>query len=284
MIRESLDLLPKNIEAEQSLLGSMLLNGKHYERIAVSISLDHFALDAHRKIYACISELADANEPYDTMAVNDLICRKHQIEQIGGTVYLYTLTDRVIKGMNLEYYCGLLRDKYILRQLMHYGTTTFESAKEQQDSGSRILSYLIDELLTLQSGAVKKTAIRVKEFIDEVYANIEKMAENKSRLIGYSFGIQPIDHRTTGLRRKEIAVIGGRPGQGKTAWALQIAAANCVQGQPVGIFSLEMDRESLLQRIICSISEVDFTRVRVPYLRSEIDKMRMDQARTEIEK
>lgn len=279
----SVDLLPKNVESEIVLIGTMLLYGTNYERIMVNIQPDYFALDSHRRIYACIQELAEQNAPYGMMEVNELLCRRHQIESVGGSVYLADITKKVVKGQSMEYHCGILRNKFILRQMMHFGQSIFEASKEEQDSGSNILAYAIEDFLTLQSGAVKKTAMQVKNFSDEVYANIATMSEIKSRLIGFSLGLQPIDHQTTGLRKKEIAVIGGRPGQGKTAWSLQIAVANASKGIPVGIFSLEMDRESLLQRVICSVSEVDFTKVRVPYLRSELEKFAMDRAKDAID-
>jgi replicative DNA helicase len=198
-------------------------------------------------------------------------------------MYIMGLTDGIPRVKNIKSYCDILLDKFISRQIIHACNSASSSSYEQMDTGRRILDYLMEELLTLQTNGCKKFAVQPKEISDSVLANMAAMREQRSRLIGFSLALDGVNHKTTGLRKKELCVIGGRPGQGKTAYALQIAAENCRMGSGVGFFSLEMDKESIMQRLYCTAGNIDFTHVRVPFLLHELDLYALSAAKEEID-
>src|SRR4029077_3889958 len=202
---------------------------------------------------------------------------------VGGTAYVMGLPDGQIRTKNITHYCNILLDKFISRQSIHNCASAIAAFEEQSDSGKRTLEYLLENLLTLQMNGCKQFAQTPDQLSDQVMANMMEMREKRSRLIGFSLGLDGLNHKTTGIRKKELCVIGGRPGQGKTAFALQIAADNCAMGSAVGFFSLEMDKESIMQRLYCAHANIDFTRIRVPFLLTELDLYALGNSRKEID-
>lgn len=275
--------MPANLDCERSVLGAILLDNSSYDQAIAKLTVEAFSLDSHRRIFMRMQDLFEAGQPIDFSTLTEQLGKHQEIESVGGVVYVTSLTDGLPRVKNITAYCDILLDKYISRQIIHASNSAIAAAYEQSDSGKRVLEYFLENLLALQSNGCKEFAVMPKEFSESVMANMAEMREKRTRLIGFSLGLEGIDHKTTGIRKKELMVIGGRPGQGKTAWALQIAAANCQSGIGVGFFSLEMDKESLLQRIYCSYGKIEFTRIRVPFLLQELDLYALDHAKNDVD-
>lgn len=264
-------VMPASLDCERGILGAILLDNAAYDQAASKISAEAFSLDSHRRIFLRMQELFEDGKPIDFNTLTEQLGRHGEIESVGGVVYVTSLADGIPRVKNISHYCEIVLDKFISRQMIHVANAAIASAYEQSDSGKRTLEYFVDSLLNLQANGVKEFAVTPKEFSDQVLANMAAMREHHSRLVGFSLGMESIDHRTTGVRKKELCVIGGRPGQGKTSWALQIAIHNCVRGLPVAFFSLEMDKESLLQRVYSCHGDIEFTKLRTPFLMTDVD-------------
>lgn len=275
--------MPAAVECERSVLGSILLDNSALDQAQAKISTEIFSLDSHRRIFLRMQELAEAGQPIDFNTLTEQLGKHKEIEAVGGVVYISGLTDGLPRVKNIGHYCDILTDKFILRQIIHLSVKATDEAYEAQETGKRCLDYLLENLLSLQSNTLKQFAAKPKDFSDEVMDTMAKMRDKHSRLIGFSLGLDGVNHKTTGVRKKELCVIGGRPGQGKTAWALQIAAENCEMGSAVGFFSLEMDKESLLQRLYSAHGQIDFTHIRTPHLLTEVELFDLARAKEEID-
>lgn len=275
--------MPANVDCERAVLGGILFENSAYDQASANLTVDCFSLDSNRRIYLCMQELFEAGVPIDFNTLEEKLGQRKELESVGGMRYVMGLTDGLPRVKNIKHHCDILLDKFISRQIIHAATSAMAAAYEQSDTGKRTLDYLLENLLTLQTNGCKKFAVRPIEISDQVMANMAAMREKHSRLIGFSLALDGVNHKTTGLRKKEMLVIGGRPGQGKTAYALQIAADNCRMGAGVGFFSLEMDKESIMQRLYSTAGNIEFTRIRVPFLLQDVDLYALDQAKTEVD-
>lgn len=275
--------LPANMESESAVLGGILLDNSAFDQVSARLNAECFSLDSNRRIYLCMQELFEAGKPIEYASVEDQLEKRKELESVGGPNYIMRLTEGRMRGSNIVWHCDRILDKFISRQVIHASNSAIAAAYEQSDTGKRTLDYLLETLLTLQTNGCKQFAVRPVEISDQVMANMAEMREKKSRLIGFSLALDGINHKTTGLRKKELLVIGGRPGQGKTAFALQVAAENCRMGSGVGLFSLEMDKESIMQRLYCTTGNIEFTHIRVPFLLTDMDLYALDHAKTEVD-
>lgn len=275
--------LPANVDCERAVLGGILFENSAYDQASAKLVTDCFSLDSHRRIFLCMQELFEAGIPIDFNTLQDKLNQRNELESVGGMKYVLSITDGLPRVKNIDHHCNILVDKYIARQGIHSCNSAIAAFMEQADTGKRNLDYLLENLLTLQTNGCKQFAVRPIEISDQVMANMAEMREKKSRLIGFSLALDGINHKTTGLRKKELLVIGGRPGQGKTAFALQVAAENCRMGSGVGLFSLEMDKESIMQRLYCTTGNIEFTHIRVPFLLTDMDLYALDHAKTEVD-
>lgn len=275
--------MPVSVDCERAVLGAILLDNSAYDQANSKLSVEAFSLDSHRKIFLRMQELFESGTPIDFNTLTEQLGKRKEIESVGGVAYITALTDGLPRVKNIQSYCDILIDKFISRQIIHASNSATAAAYEQADSGKRMLEYLLENLLALQSNGIKEFALTPGEFSDQVFANMTEMREKKTRLIGFSLGLDGINHKTTGIRKKELAIIGGRPGQGKTSWALQIAIDNCLSGIATAFFSLEMDKESLLQRVYSCRGQIDFTRIRVPFLLQDMDLYALGQIKQEVD-
>ncbi len=277
--------LPCDVECERAVLGSILLDasGSACDQAAAYLSTDEFSLSSHRSIYMRMQDLREKNIPIDMNTLTNELGIHREIESVGGVCYIASLTDGLPRVKNIAHHCEILVDKNISRRIIHTANAATAAAYEQSDTGKRILSYFTESLLSIESRATGGASCRPKDFSGDLIKQLAEMQEQHSRLIGYSLAIDGINHRTTGIRQKELAIIAGRPGQGKTSWAIQIAADNCIRGHAVGFFSLEMDKSALLQRIFASHGRIDFNHIRVPYLLNENERWELIQRRNEID-
>ncbi|MGA2990008.1 MAG: replicative DNA helicase [Candidatus Korobacteraceae bacterium] len=263
--------LPSNAEAERSLLGAILLDNTLYTEAGAALKPDDFFLDAHRRIYSRILELSDANRPVDLVTLSEELSRHKELEAVGGMAYLSSLTDGTPRRTSIEHYVRIVRDKSLMRGVIRAANTIMQTALDQADSAADVLDRAEAEIFSLSENRNQQDLVPVKQVAIESFGgNLDKLYERGRRITGLETHYSDLDELTSGLQRKELIIIAARPSMGKTAFALNIAE-NCAvrDNKVVAIFSLEMGREALLYRMLCSQSRVDSHKLRTGFLGKE---------------
>jgi len=264
----SLKVPPHSVEAEQSLLGALLLDNQAFDRVADLIGADDFYRDDHRRIWRHIAKLAEANRPADVITVNESIEASEDKDKTGGAAYLGALAQNTPSALNIRRYAELVRERSVQRRLAQVATSIAEDAL---NPAGREVGQLLDEAESkifqiAESGArrdqglleIKPVLARVFERIDHLYHR-----DNPSDVTGVPTGYVDLDKMTSGLQAGDLVVIAGRPSMGKTALALNIAEHVAVDnGLPVAIFSMEMSATQLAMRMLGSIARVDQHKMR----------------------
>jgi replicative DNA helicase len=259
-------LLPANIDAERSILGAILLDQKAYdEAAALGLTAGEMSCDSHRKIYSAMQAIAETGRPIDIVTLPEELATRRQLEAVGGHDYISGLLDGVPDRPSIRHYVKIVREKAAQRKLVHACMATIGSI-DDGSSSQEAIEGLGEKLLQIQTGSDEAPAQRVVSFTDQVYNEWEKLTDGSGDLIGLSTGLDCLDVATTGIRKGELWLIGGRTGDGKTSLGLQIAAANCQKEKeiPVAMFSIEMARGDLLQRLWSHEGKIPFQYIRYP--------------------
>jgi replicative DNA helicase len=260
-------LPPQNLEAEQSILGGILLDNHALDSVLEILIHKDFYNESHRKIFATIVELSDRNEPIDLITLSNILKDKKQLDQVGGMAYLASLVDNVPSAANIAYYAKIVKEKSILRHLI--GTAT-EILTKSYDTGAAV-DEVLDEaehaIFEIAENKIRPAFSPIKDIIKDSFKTIEKLFERKDLITGVPTGFAKIDDLTSGLQKSELIIVAGRPSMGKTAFALNIAQHAAMEaGIHVAIFSLEMSKEQLAMRMLSSEARVDSQRLRKGFL------------------
>jgi replicative DNA helicase len=254
---------PQNLEAEQSVLGGILIDNQAVNSVLEILQMDDFYSDAHRKIFAAILELSEKGRPSDLITLSDVLRDRNQIDAVGGVSYLASLVDNVPSAANISYYSKIVKEKAILRSLI--GTAT-DILTKSYHAGSDV-DTLLDEaehaIFEISENKIKPSFSPLKELIKDSFRTIERLYEKKELITGVPTGFEMLDEKTSGLQKSDLVVVAGRPSMGKTALALNIAQYAAIEANiPVAIFSLEMSKEQLAFRMLSSEARVDSQRLR----------------------
>ncbi len=259
--------LPASIDAERSILGSILLDNFLYNQAAETLKADDFALDSHRRIYSRMMELAEHSKPIDIVTLAEELARRKEVEAVGGVAYISSLTDGLPRRPNIEHYVKIVRDKAMLRALIHTASTAIARASEQAESADEILDTTEAAIFQLADDRVQRGFVAIPEIVKESFGSIDQLYERGQRITGLATHYERLDELTSGFQASDLIIIAARPSMGKTAFAINIAENAAVRdGKTVGIFSLEMSRESLLLRLLCSQAMVDSHKLRTGFL------------------
>ncbi len=260
-------LPPQNLDAEQSILGGILLDNQALHSVLEILEYRDFYSESHRKIFAAIVDLSERHEPSDLITLSNILKDKKQLDQVGGMAYLASLVDNVPSAANVAHYAKIVKEKAILRYLI--GTAT-EILTKSYNTGADI-DEVLDEaehaIFQISENKIRPAFYPIKNIIKDSFKAIEKLYERKELITGVPTGFGKIDDLTSGLQKSDLIIIAGRPSMGKTAFALNIAqhaATEC--GIPVAIFSLEMSKEQLAFRMLSSTAKVDSQRLRKGFL------------------
>src|SRR5256885_8726368 len=278
-IDQSLDRgLPSSIDAERSILGSILLDNFLYNQAAETLKADDFALDSHRRIYSRMMELAEHAKPIDIVTLAEELARRKEVEAVGGVAYISSLTDGLPRRPNIEHYVKIVRDKAMLRALIHTASTAIARASEQAESADEILDSTESAIFSLADDRVQRGFVGITEIVKESFGSIDQLYERGQRITGLATHYERLDELTSGLQPSDLIIIAARPSMGKTAFAINIAENAAVRdGKTVGVFSLEMSRESLLLRMLSSQAHVDSHKLRTGFL-SRDDRQKLVSA------
>lgn len=268
---ESLRIPPHSIDAEQSVLGGLMLDNNAWETIADRVSESDFYRQDHRLIFRSIAELAENNEPLDWITLSEWLKQRSELENAGGTAYLGTLAKDTPSAANIRAYADIVREKSILRQLISVGTDISDLA---YDSGDRDSKSLLDEaeqrvFRIAEQGNREQSFKPIKQLLKDSLDNIQKLAETDGTVTGTPTGYTELDSMTSGLNAGDLVIVAGRPAMGKTTFSMNIAEHVALNDKPVVIFSMEMPAEQLILRMFASNGRVPLSDIRTGKIREE---------------
>ncbi len=269
--------LPKNREAEQVVLGCALLEPEGVvPQLLDRLKSDQFYWQAHRLVYQALSELFDRGEPIDLVTVGNRLEEKGQLDQLGGRAYLSELLGQVTTTTSAPYYAQIVAKKALLRQLVETGMEISELGFQEEQEPEKLLDQAEERVFRLSRRQAKQSYHSIGEVLREHIGTLEKLQDPKHGLVtGLSTGFKELDKRTTGMHPSELIVIAGRPGMGKSAFAAAIARHVALEeGKAVGLFSLEMSKEQLVERLLCSEARINLLRLRGGHLGADSDAWR----------
>ncbi|HZR65370.1 MAG TPA: replicative DNA helicase [Terriglobales bacterium] len=254
----SAQALPANVEAERSILGAILLDNLSYNQAAEHLKPEDFLLDSHRRIYSRMIDLSEASHSIDLITLAEELARNGELETIGGAAYVSGLLDGVPDRPSIENYIKIVRDKSLLRSLIHTATAAIARASEQSDAAEEILNDTEAQIFQLSEKRIGRGFMGVQEIIRESFGSADALLQRGSRITGLETHYMDLDEKTSGLQKSDLIIIAARPSMGKTSFAMNIAENVSIEdGKTVAVFSLEMSKEALLQRMLCSVARVD---------------------------
>ncbi len=262
------DLLPpQNLEAEMAVLGSMLLDENAIGVAIETIRVNSFYKDSHRKIFEVALSLFNNGKPVDLITLTDELKRMGILEEIGGVSYLTELANSVPSAANINHYVTIVKDKSVLRSLITNATKIIHSCHGREGNVSELVDEAEKLIFEVSENRTHTTFVPLKEIIKDSIETIDRLYQNKAHVTGIPTGYVDFDLKTAGLQPSDLIIVAGRPSMGKSALALGIAEyAGVVAKVPLAIFSLEMSKEQLVQRLLCSHARVDANKVRTGYL------------------
>lgn len=261
---------PQNIEAEQAVLGAILLDSEAIVAASEKIGPPDFYRTSHQYIYEAMLELGEEQEPIDLVTVTSLLKNKKQLEEIGGVSYLSELANAVPTAANIEYYAQIVEEKSMLRRLIRTATQIVSNGYSSEQDIRDLLSEAEQKILEISNQQSTSGFVAIKDVLLEVFEHVEQLYLHKGSVNGISSGFVDLDKMTSGFQKNDLIIVAARPSVGKTAFALNIAQNVGVRGkESVAIFSLEMSAAQLVQRIICAEGNVDAGRLRSGYLEND---------------
>jgi replicative DNA helicase len=260
-------LPPQNVEAEQCVLGSILLHQGAILKAVEILSPDDFYRPEHALIYAAMIRLFDKAEPQDLVTVTNALKDENKLDKIGGPAYLANLTDIVPVAANIGYYGKIVREKSILRKLIATSTEIASRCYEEQDDIDALLDETEQTIFEISSAKSSQSYYPISSVINDSFKMVEKLSERREMITGVPSGFNEFDKMTAGLQPSDMIILAGRPSMGKTALAMNMVQnAAMLSKVPVGVFSLEMSKEQLGMRMLCSISRVDAQNLRTGHI------------------
>ena len=256
-------LPPQNLDAEQSILGGILLDNNALNHVLEIVGRGDFYSEAHRKIFSAILELYERNEPSDLITLSNALRGRGHLEGVGGEVYLASLVDSVPSAANIAYYAKIVKEKAILRGLTGAATDILNKSYDAGSDIDAVLDEAEHAVFEISEHKIKPAFSPIKEIVKNTFENIEKLYAKKTLITGISTGFQKVDEITSGLQNSDLIIVAGRPSMGKTAFAINIAQHAAIEDKvPVAIFSLEMSKEQLALRMLSSDGKVDSQKIR----------------------
>lgn len=271
-------LPPQSLEAEVSVLGGVLLENEALNRALEVVNEGDFYREAHRQIFSALLHLYERNEPADLITLSEVLKKRDALEEVGGIEYLNFLVNSVPTAANIAYYAKIIKEKSILRKLINRATEIinlgFGDAGDVDESLDRAERLIFE----ISEDRVRPSFFPIKDIIKASFKTIENLYEKKQLITGVPTGFTKLDDLTSGLQPSDLIIVAGRPSMGKTALALNITQHAAIEdGIPSAIFSLEMSKEQLALRLLCSEAKVDAHRLRGGFL-SETDWPKLTRA------
>ncbi|MCD7879143.1 MAG: replicative DNA helicase, partial [Candidatus Gastranaerophilales bacterium] len=256
-----LKMLPQSIEAEEAVLGAVLVNPITLGRIVEFLKPESFYKPSNKLIYETVLELFKKNEPIDIVTVSEHLRNREELENAGGRAYINDLALNVVTTANIEFYAKIIQEKEIKRALINAGSEIVSMSYENEDT-SKVLDDAQKLIFNIAAQKDTSDLVPIQDLVLNSYEQIEFRYNNKEDLVGVTTGFYDLDTLTSGLQKSDLIILAARPSMGKTAFALNLAQNVALKGKKgVAIFSLEMPKQQLVKRMLCSEAEVDTQRI-----------------------
>jgi replicative DNA helicase len=270
--------LPSNLDAERSVLGAILLDNNALNPAVEHLRPEDFFMEQHRRVFTQMIALGESQQAIDLVTLTEELHRRGDLEASGGAPYLAALADGMPRVSNVEHYARIVKEKAMLRNLIHATHNIQQRAFEGEDGADAILDNAESSIFALAEDRVRAGLIPVKDIVRDNFERLERIFREGKSITGVATGYGELDKLTSGLQPSELLILAARPSQGKTALALNLAENISIRaGHPAAIFSLEMSKESLLQRLVASVAQIDAHKFRTGHLSKE-DWRRMTEA------
>lgn len=263
---EAFKIPPHSIEAEQSLLGGLMLDNTAWEQVGDMVSDEDFYRRDHRLIFQAVRDLADDSTPFDVVTLSEWLEKRNQLDQAGGLAYLGMLANNTPSAANIKAYAEIVRERSVLRQLIHVGTeisnsgfvTEGRKSEELLDNAERLVFEIAE-----QGARGKGGFSAIKDVLTEVVDRIDELFQQDNPLTGIPTGFSDFDKDTSGLQKGDLIIVAGRPSMGKTSFAMNIAEHAVIKTEkPVAVFSMEMSASQLAMRMLSSLGRIDQNKMR----------------------
>jgi len=262
--------LPHSAEAERAVLGAILLDNDIFDQATEMLKSDDFYVEGHRTIYSIMLALATGSKAIDSLTLREELQRGGSLEAVGGVVYIASLLDGVPRVANVEHYANIIREKSLLRRLVHSANEILIRSFSDEEDPGHLLEAAEKAIFEIGQEKVRGGFVELPEILAATYKHIEAIHERKELVTGLPTGFTELDQLLSGLQPSDLIIIAARPGLGKTSLALNIAQHLAVREKKVmGIFSLEMSAHQLGMRLLCSEARVDGHKMRSGYLSKE---------------
>ena len=254
---------PHSVESEQSILGSILLDKDAIITVAETITPSDFYKDAHRVIYESMMALNNKNEPIDMVTLTDELRKRGYLDDIGGVTYLTSLSTIVPTTSNVKYYADIVKEKSVLRQLIKASNDIINLGYGSGESAENVLDFAEKKIFDISQERTNDDFKPINQVLMDTYDMIESIYSNKSDVTGVTTGFKDLNKKINGLQRTDLILVAARPAMGKTAFALNLVQNAAIKGNAsVAVFSLEMSKEQLAQRMIAAQSNVELKKMK----------------------
>ncbi|HKJ63915.1 MAG TPA: replicative DNA helicase, partial [Desulfopila sp.] len=261
---------PQNLEAEQSVLGSILLKANVFGNVLEILQPEDFYSPAHRIIYDGMISLFEKNDPHDIITLTNHLKDHNRLDEVGGAAYLASLTSIVPVTANIASYARIIKQKSVLRRLIEVNTEIAGRCYEEQGEIDQLVDEAEQAIFDIAGKKSGQSFTPLKEIIPAAFAKVEQLFKRKELITGVPTGYYEIDKMTAGLQPSDLIILAGRPSMGKTAFAMNLAQhAALVEKTGVAIFSLEMSKEQLTMRLLSSVGRIDSHRIRTGKLHDD---------------
>lgn len=265
-------LPPQNIEAEQSVLGALLIDKEAIVKVADFLLPSDFYKEEHRKIYQAMLELYEEREPIDILSLTSRLEEKKQLEAVGGRSYFTSLAEAVPTSSHVVHYAKIIQKKSTLNRLIQAATEIVQMGYNEEEQIQKILDKAESRLFSVSQQLLKNKFNSIKDLLHDAFDRIDELHREGGKLRGIPTGFTHLDNKLAGLQKSDLIILAARPSMGKTTLALDIARQVAVdQKTPIGLFSLEMSKEQLVDKMLCAQSGVDLWKMRTGKLSDKED-------------
>jgi len=257
-------LLPHDKEAEQGVLGAIIHNNEAFHQAVEIVEADHFFSPAHRELFKAMIELSERNDPIDEITLGNYLRGKNQLDQVGGFVYIAELVDVTPVASHVAVYAEIVRQKFQLRSLISAAMDIANKGREKTDDVEGLLQKAESIFVELANNSQRATASLLKDLLMESFAQLEEVQDRGEQIIGLSTGFTELDEYTNGFQPSDLIILAARPSMGKTSFAMNIAKYAALKSKKAAIvFSLEMSKEQMALRLLCSEAKVDSQKMKL---------------------
>ena len=261
---------PQNLEAEQAVLGAMLIEKEAIARVTELLKGGDFYREAHRLIFEAMLDLYNRNEAVDMITVIELLKREDNLEKVGGIAYVTSLANSVPTAANVHYHAKIVEEKALLRQLIQTSTQIAALGYEGSEEVSQIVDQAEKMILEVSNRRIGGDFTPIKSIVLDAFGKIEQLYESRGGITGLATGFKDLDRLTSGLQKSDLILVAARPSMGKTAFTLNIASNVAIrEKKAVAFFSLEMSKEQLVQRMLCAEASIDSQKLRIGELEDD---------------